>query len=510
MAHIIISILLLICTFNEITETKYISTNESYWRARTELQDAEEKMHLGYKLELTSKEKLVNSKLMEAKHAELKHGLETPVDFLPSMNFLKAKSGIEQSKVFEIIKKIPKGAVLHSHDTAMVSTEFLYNLTYTNDLFICITKNTKEIRFKFATEKPKKTEECDEWNLLSELRQNKTIVDELNANIKSSFTLLVNDPDVVYFDVNEVWKKFVSIFLTLDGFLNYRPVLEDYLYQVFKEFENDKILHLEFRGTLPQTYELNGTVYNEVELVGIYQSVVKRFQSEYPHFSVKFIYAPNRKVDQTTFDQYIEIVKNLHGNYSDFLAGFDLVGQEDLGVAAVEFADKLLKLKEEINIDFYFHAGETNWKGMTDENLFESVLLDSKRIGHGYAITKHPKLMEIVRDKGIAIEISPISNQVLNLVKDLRNHPAAELFSTDFPVVISNDDPSLWGAIGLSYDFYEAFMAFTSYNDDIRVLKQLGYNSILFSSMNVAEKSRALVLFENQWDSFINEMIMET
>lgn len=50
---------------------------------------------------------------------------------------------------------------------------------------------------------------------------------------------------------------------------------------------------------------------------------------------------------------------------------------------------------------------------------------------------KYPHLLEVIKEKKIGLEINPISNQVLKLVDDLRNHPAAILFSDDYPVIIS-------------------------------------------------------------------------
>lgn len=68
--------------------------------------------------------------------------------------------------------------------------------------------------------------------------------------------------------------------------------------------------------------------------------------------------------------------------YPNFVIGFDLVGQEDKGEPLVKFADQLNSVDPKIN--FFFHAGETNWNGIsTDLNLLDALLLNTKRIGHG-------------------------------------------------------------------------------------------------------------------------------
>lgn len=112
-----------------------------------------------------------------------------------------------------------------------------------------------------------------------------------------------------------------------------------------------------------------------------------------------------------------------------------------------------------------------------------------------------------MQQMGIAVEICPISNQVLSLVEDLRNHPATALFALGSPVVISSDDPGLWGVKGLSYDFYEAFMGLMSANSDLRSLKQLAMNSLIYSSMNSQERNDALIQWQGKWDAFINKLV---
>ncbi|KAH9489260.1 Transcriptional adapter ada2 [Bulinus truncatus] len=86
--------------------------------------------------------------------------------------------------------------------------------------------------------------------------------------------------------------------------------------------------------------------------------------------------------------------------------------------------------------------------------------------------------MEAVLAKKIAIEVNPISNQVLGLVNDLRNHPGAYLIANGAPMVISSDDPPIWLSTPLSHDFYMAFMALGAVHDELRLLKQLAMNSI--------------------------------
>ncbi len=54
-----------------------------------------------------------------------------------------------------------------------------------------------------------------------------------------------------------------------------------------------------------------------------------------------------------------------------------------------------------------------DWEDLSvDNNLLDAVLLNTSRIGHGYAITKHPGVLQIIKDRGIALEMCPISNQV--------------------------------------------------------------------------------------------------
>ena len=72
--------------------------------------------------------------------------------------------------------------------------------------------------------------------------------------------------------------------------------------------------------------------------------------------------------------------------------GFDLVGPEDFVKPLKYYIEGLLRFRkrvEDLGLDlpFILHAGETLGDGdEVDDNLYDALLLGTKRIGHGYVI----------------------------------------------------------------------------------------------------------------------------
>jgi len=59
----------------------------------------------------------------------------------------------------------------------------------------------------------------------------------------------------------------------------------------------------------------------------------------------------------------------------------------------------------------YFHAGETYQR--SNSELYDAILLGTKRIGHGFQLVMHPNLMAEVKRENICIECCPVSNKIL-------------------------------------------------------------------------------------------------
>ncbi|XP_033330141.2 adenosine deaminase isoform X1 [Megalopta genalis] len=484
-----------------LTGASHAMPRIDYKTLREQILKYEQRSMLGANLTLNVVEQAANDILMKEKWKEVEAGFKTPKKFAPGRNFITAKKDIDESEVFQLIRKMPKGAVLHAHDTALASTNYIYNnITFRDNLYVCETNETFKLKF---FEEP--DEEC-EWELLKKVRQQPLRATRVNKEIRNRLSMLCDNPAEAYSDLDKAWTKFSDIFEFVHPILTFKPIYDDYFRAVLEQLYEDNVMYLEVRSTLPVLYDFNGTEYSAKDTADLLKNVSERFMKDHPDFvGVKLIYAPKRFVDQRQAEEYIKILKELQELYPNFIAGFDLVGQEDKGKTLLYFSHILENVALDTN--FFFHAGETNWYGVsTDENLVDAILLNTKRIGHGYALVNHPVLLEMTRQMNIAIEVNPISNQVLKLVDDMRNHAARRLFAEGYPVVISNDDPSFWDARGLSYDFYEAFVGIMSKHADLKALKQLAINSLVYSSLSAEDKEAALSLWEHKWDNYVNDV----
>ncbi|XP_057558834.1 adenosine deaminase 2 [Hippopotamus amphibius kiboko] len=478
--------------------------------ARNRLLTTEKMMRVGGQLVLAQEEELANQKLGALKEAEMREALRTGSS-PPSMHFFQAKSLIEKSAVFNILKKMPKGAALHVHDFSIVSMEWLVkNVTYRPHCYFCLTpKGITLFKFAYLTPPARNTTECSEWVLLEKFRKGLQNITEFDNSLLRNFTLMTENPQVTYTNQDVVWAKFESTFYAISGLVCYAPVFRDYISKGLEEFYQDNVLYLELRVMLCPVYEMNGTVYGPEWSVRTYEEVARNFAKEHPGFiGIKLIYTDHRFKDVRFIKKSVQRAMDLRAKFPGMVAGFDLVGREDTGHPLYYYKEALtIPASQGVKLPYFFHAGETDLQGTSvDRNLLDALILNSTRIGHGFALSKHPAVLTEAWKKDIPIEVCPISNQVLMLVSDLRNHPAAVLMAIGYPIVISSDDPATFGATGLSYDFYEAFMGIGGMVADLRTLKQLAMNSIRYSTLSESEKTLAMETWDRKWQSFVVEL----
>nr|KAF6493404.1 adenosine deaminase 2 [Rousettus aegyptiacus] len=309
--------------------------------ARKQLLMREKTMQLGGQLVLTKEEELANERLMALKRAEMKQAMETQ-KFPPSMHFFQAKNLIEKSEVFNILKKMPKGAALHVHDISISSMDWLVkNVTYRPHCHFCLTRSGI-LMFKFAYPTPPTPAECSEWILLEKYRKKLYNVTEFDNSLLSNFTLMTKNPEVTYANQDIIWSKFETIFFTISGLVNYAPVFRDYIFRGLEEFYQDNVFYLELRAMLFPVYELNGMIHNQEWSVRTYREVACMFAKEHPGFiGLKIIYSDHRFKNVSFIMKSIQTAMTLRTGFPRTVAGFDLVGREDTGYSLYYYKEAL-------------------------------------------------------------------------------------------------------------------------------------------------------------------------
>ena len=90
------------------------------------------------------------------------------------------------------------------------------------------------------------------------------------------------------------------------------------------------------------------------------------------------------------------------------------------------------------------------------------------------------------------------------LKSNLRNHPAATLLAMGVPITINPDDNAPFGYDNVVYDW---LMAFLSWDMDLFSLKQLGYNSLYYSSISKKDRDCAIKAYFKLFEKWVDEML---
>ncbi|XP_077090932.1 adenosine deaminase 2-A isoform X4 [Siphateles boraxobius] len=388
----------------------------------------------------------------------------------------------------------------------MVSVEWLVlNATYRPRCYICFTWDGS-LKFLFSTTMPFPRFGCFVWKRLDLLRASLSDVTAFDNSLMRNLTLFTEDPETSYPTQDAAWDRFEKIFMALSGLINYAPVFKDYIYEALMELYKDNIMYVELRVGQSKAYELDGTIHDRAWSLEVYRNITEQFRANHPDFiGTRIIFTVHRNLYVYQVKGAVQEAIEMQRKYPDIVAGFDLVGREDTGGSIWYFREALSLISEmETQLPFFFHAGETDLDGTdVDRNVLDALLFNTSRIGHGFALVHHPLAKQLSRTRGVAVELCPISNQVLKLVSDLRNHPAASLMSDGHPIVVSSDDPTLFGTTGLSYDFYQAFVGIGGLSANLGTLKELAMNSIRYSSLSPQLQDKAFTIWQDKWNKFV-------
>jgi adenosine deaminase len=89
------------------------------------------------------------------------------------------------------------------------------------------------------------------------------------------------------------------------------------------------------------------------------------------------------------------------------------------------------------------HAGETRGPASI-RGAVEA--LGAERIGHGIRALEDPSVVELLVERGIALDVCPTSNAMTRSVPSLAEHPLPALLDAGLRCTLASDDPSMFGS----------------------------------------------------------------
>ena len=104
-----------------------------------------------------------------------------------------------------------------------------------------------------------------------------------------------------------------------------------------------------------------------------------------------------------------------------------------------DFVKPILKAKD-AGLKVTVHTGEDTPASYVRETI---RAFQPDRIGHGIHSIEDMSVVDLLRKRGITLEVNPWSNYLTNSVKTIEEHPLKKLFDLGVRVTINSDDPEV-------------------------------------------------------------------
>ncbi|KAK5100327.1 hypothetical protein LTS08_005076 [Lithohypha guttulata] len=440
----------------------------------------------------------------------------------PGMMFSLARERAESTELWRCLERMPKGCLLHAHMDAMCDVDWLVdeNLREPGICMLAPEALTVERRrdvgpgrlsppnfqLRFFPEAEmtrigKTSKSMSIWknsyvaNTPIPIREAQRSFPDDDTTFKkwlaSRCRLTPEESLHHHHGLDAIWRRFQSTFPIVEQLLFYEPIFRRAMQRMMTDLAKDGIMYVDMR--LAFLFQFFSTGKSKPDAPGymhffqVWGEEIEKFRKTELGKNFKgcrMIWTIIRAFDNRMIAENMKQCIAIKKKYPHLICGFDCVGQEDLGRTLEDLTPLLFWFKKQcaeagVDIPFFFHAGECLGDGdSTDNNLFDAILLGTRRIGHGYSLFKHPLLIDMVKEKKILVESCPISNEVLRLSSSILGHTLPALLARGVPVSLNNDDPCLLGhgRNGLSHDFWQSFMGFE--NLGLEGLAAMAENSV--------------------------------
>lgn len=251
-------------------------------------------------------------------------------------------------------------------------------------------------------------------------------------------------------------KHFLSKFMTLRQFYRSVEIIERITYEIVEDAARDNVKYMELRFT-PKAL-CNITELKLEEIVPLVCDVGNVAADEFG-IMVRYIISMNRHEPVALGEPVLRAALN---NRHKGVVGIDLAGDE-ANYSGLEFRSLFQRAKS-AGLGITVHAGE--WGGV--DSIWNAIgNLGADRVGHGVAVIEDPAMIQVLVDRGIALEVCPTSNYLSGVIDSMEEHPINDLTQRNVLTTINTDDPLICD-VTLSQEIVATMLALNLSLDDIK------------------------------------------
>lgn len=173
------------------------------------------------------------------------------------------------------------------------------------------------------------------------------------------------------------------------------------------------------------------------------------------------------------------------------------LGGYEVGAPPEPFAEVFAEARD-LGLISVPHAGES----VGPESVWGAInALQADRIGHGVRAIEDPKLLEVLIERQIPLEVSLTSNERLHIYDSICMHPFPHLDRMGLLLTLNSDDPPLFNT-KLCQE-YELLV--TEYGYGVEDIVRIARNAFVVSAAEPALKTKLL----SQFDAWVSKHLKE-
>jgi len=227
-------------------------------------------------------------------------------------------------------------------------------------------------------------------------------------------------------------QEFLDIYYAGAGVLIEKQDFYDLTMAYLKKAHQENVLHTEVFFD-PQTHTDRGITFETV-VEGILDAM-KDAENKYGISSLLILSFLRHLSEEAAFKTLEEALP-----WKEHFVAVGLDSSE-LGNPPQKF-EKAFKKAKELGFKAVAHAGEEG----PAQYIWDSLnILHIDRLDHGNRSLSDDKLVAELIERNMALTICPLSNDKLQLVKDMKHHPIKKMLELGLKATVNSDDPAYFG-----------------------------------------------------------------